>query len=65
MTSPVDSAVGGLGDAFVSGTVNVNGTTLHYVRGGVGPAAVQDSGHWVVDEQPALVAALIERYAAF
>jgi hypothetical protein len=25
---------------------------------------VQDSGHWVVDEQPALVAALIERYAA-
>ena len=28
-------------------------------------ALVQDSGHWVVDEQPALVAALIERYAAF
>jgi hypothetical protein len=22
-----------------------------------------DSGHWVVDEQPAVVAALIERYA--
>jgi pimeloyl-ACP methyl ester carboxylesterase len=40
MTRPVDSAVGGLGDAFVSGTANVNGTTLHYVRGGVGPAVI-------------------------
>jgi pimeloyl-ACP methyl ester carboxylesterase len=40
MISPVDSAVAELGDAFVSGTANVNGTTLHYVRGGVGPAVI-------------------------
>lgn len=40
MTSPVDSAVGELGDGFVSRTANVNGTTLHYVRGGVGPALI-------------------------
>jgi pimeloyl-ACP methyl ester carboxylesterase len=38
--SPVDSAVAELGDGFVSRTANVNGTTLHYVRGGAGPAVI-------------------------
>jgi pimeloyl-ACP methyl ester carboxylesterase len=38
--SPVDSAVVELGEAFTSGTGNVNGTTLHYVRGGRGPAMI-------------------------
>jgi pimeloyl-ACP methyl ester carboxylesterase len=38
--SPVDSAVLGLGDGFVSRRANVNGTTLHYVRGGAGPAVI-------------------------
>jgi hypothetical protein len=36
----LDSAVVELGDAFVSRTANVNGTTLHYGRGGVGPAVI-------------------------
>src|SRR4029450_6307504 len=44
MISPVDSAVAELGDAFVSGTANVNRTTLHYVRGGVGPALILQHG---------------------
>jgi len=44
MISPVDSAVAELGDAFVSGTANVNRTTLHYVRGGVGPAVILQHG---------------------
>jgi pimeloyl-ACP methyl ester carboxylesterase len=35
---PVDAVLGQLGDAFVAQTANVNGTTLHYVRGGSGPA---------------------------
>jgi hypothetical protein len=30
---PVDAVLGQLGDAFVAQTANVNGTTLHYVRG--------------------------------
>jgi pimeloyl-ACP methyl ester carboxylesterase len=38
--SPVDSAVAELGDAFVSRKTNVNATTLHYVRGGAGPALI-------------------------
>jgi pimeloyl-ACP methyl ester carboxylesterase len=38
--SPVDSAVAELGDAFESRTANVNGTTLHYVRGGSGRAVI-------------------------
>jgi pimeloyl-ACP methyl ester carboxylesterase len=38
--SPVDSAIVELGDAFVSGMGQVNGTTLHYVRGGSGPAMI-------------------------
>jgi pimeloyl-ACP methyl ester carboxylesterase len=38
--SSVDSAVVELGDAFVSGTGNVNGTTLHHVRGGSGRAII-------------------------
>jgi pimeloyl-ACP methyl ester carboxylesterase len=36
----VDSAVEELGDAFVSRKANVNGTTLHYIRGGAGPALI-------------------------
>src|SRR5437773_8615475 len=33
-----DPAVTQLADGFVSGTRKVNGTTLHYVCGGTGPA---------------------------
>jgi pimeloyl-ACP methyl ester carboxylesterase len=36
-TSPIAT---GLDKGFVSGTANVNGTTLHYVRGGKGPAII-------------------------
>ena len=36
--APVDAALAQLGDGFVYSTVNVNATTLHYVRGGSGPA---------------------------
>jgi hypothetical protein len=32
-----DPAVAALGSGFVSDTAQVNGTTLHYVRGGFGP----------------------------
>lgn len=35
-----DPAVTKLGKGFVSDTVKVNGTTLHYVRGGTGPAVI-------------------------
>ena len=35
-----DPAVAELGPDFVSGTADVNGTTLHYVRAGTGPAVV-------------------------
>jgi hypothetical protein len=35
-----DPAVAALGGGFVSDTVQVNGTTLHYVRGGAGPAII-------------------------
>ena len=35
-----DPAVTQLPDGFVSGTAKVNGTTLHYVRGGTGPALI-------------------------
>jgi pimeloyl-ACP methyl ester carboxylesterase len=38
--SSVDSAVVELGEAFDSGTAKVNGTTLHYVRGGNGRAVI-------------------------
>jgi pimeloyl-ACP methyl ester carboxylesterase len=38
--SPVDAVLAQLGDAFVTSTANVNGTTLHYVRGGSGPAII-------------------------
>jgi pimeloyl-ACP methyl ester carboxylesterase len=38
--SPVDTALAQLGDAFVSRTANVNGTTVHYVRGGSGSAVI-------------------------
>ena len=38
--SPVDAVLAQIGDAFVSSTANVNGTTLHYVRGGSGPAVI-------------------------
>jgi pimeloyl-ACP methyl ester carboxylesterase len=36
----VDPAAAELGTGFVSRTANVNGTTLHYVRGGNGPAVI-------------------------
>ena len=36
----VDPAVAELGAGFVSSTADVNGTTLHYVRGGTGPAVI-------------------------
>jgi pimeloyl-ACP methyl ester carboxylesterase len=36
----VDPAAATLGDAFVSRTASVNGTTLHYVRGGSGPGLI-------------------------
>jgi pimeloyl-ACP methyl ester carboxylesterase len=36
----MNGTVGILGDAFVSRTANVNGTTLHYARGGRGPAVI-------------------------
>jgi pimeloyl-ACP methyl ester carboxylesterase len=36
----VDPAVAKLGKGFVSNTAAVNGTTLHYVRGGTGPAVI-------------------------
>jgi hypothetical protein len=36
----IDAAVAELGEGFVSGTAKVNGTTLHYVRGGTGPAVI-------------------------
>ena len=32
-----DAAVAALGSGFVSDAARVNGTTLHYVRGGAGP----------------------------
>jgi pimeloyl-ACP methyl ester carboxylesterase len=35
-----DPAVAALGSGFVSDTARVNGATLHYVRGGVGPAVI-------------------------
>jgi pimeloyl-ACP methyl ester carboxylesterase len=38
--SPLDTALAQLGDAFMSRTANVNRTTLHYVRGGSGPAVI-------------------------
>lgn len=44
----VDPAVAKLGRGFVSGRVNVNGATLHYVRGGSGPAVVLIHG-WPQD----------------
>jgi len=37
---PIDPAVAELGEGFVSRTATVNGTTLHYVRGGAGPAVI-------------------------
>jgi pimeloyl-ACP methyl ester carboxylesterase len=36
----VDPAAAELGTGFVSRTANVNGTTLHYVRGGNGPGVI-------------------------
>jgi pimeloyl-ACP methyl ester carboxylesterase len=35
-----DPAVAELGQDFVSSTADVNGTTLHYVRGGTGPCVI-------------------------
>ncbi len=36
----IDPGVAKLGKGFVSNTAQVNGTTLHYVRGGTGPAVI-------------------------
>jgi len=36
----IDSAMAKLGKGFVSNTAEVNGTTIHYVRGGTGPAVI-------------------------
>lgn len=36
----IDPAVATLGSAFVSDIAQANGTTLHYVRGGTGPAVI-------------------------
>ena len=36
----IDPGVAQLGKDFVSNTAQVNGTTLHYVRGGTGPAVL-------------------------
>jgi pimeloyl-ACP methyl ester carboxylesterase len=36
----VDPAVAQLGNGFVSGTATVNGTSLHFVRGGSGPVVI-------------------------
>jgi pimeloyl-ACP methyl ester carboxylesterase len=38
--SATNPPVAGLGTDFISETVSVNGTTLHYVRGGKGPALI-------------------------
>lgn len=37
---PTDPVLATLGPGFVSDTAQVNGTTLHYVRGGTGPAVI-------------------------
>lgn len=37
---PIDPRLAMLGGEFVSGTAQANGTTLHYVRGGTGPAII-------------------------
>ena len=37
---PPDLALAALGGGFVSATAQVNGTTLHYVDGGAGPAII-------------------------
>jgi hypothetical protein len=37
---PIDPAFATLGSGFVSSTAQVNGTTLHYIRGGNGPALI-------------------------
>ena len=39
-TRRADPLVAKLGKGFVSDTAKVNGTTLHYVRGGTGPAVI-------------------------
>ena len=39
-TQPVDPAFASLGSGFISSTAEVNGTTLHYIRGGAGPALI-------------------------
>jgi pimeloyl-ACP methyl ester carboxylesterase len=37
---PMDPGLATLGGGFVSSTAQANGTTLHYVRGGTGPAVI-------------------------
>ena len=36
----IDLAVATLGKGYASNTARVNGTTIHYVRGGAGPAII-------------------------
>jgi len=36
----IDPGLAVLGGGFASGTAQANGTTLHYVRGGTGPAII-------------------------
>jgi hypothetical protein len=36
----IEPGVANLGKGFVSKTAHVHGTTLHYVRGGTGPAVI-------------------------
>lgn len=36
----IDPGLATLGGGFISGTTQANGTTLHYVRGGTGPAII-------------------------
>jgi pimeloyl-ACP methyl ester carboxylesterase len=40
LQQPIDPALATLGAGFVSSTAQVNGTTLHYIRGGTGPAII-------------------------
>src|SRR5260370_32364175 len=37
---PIDADLAKLGNGFVSRTARVNGTLLHYVRGGAGPSLI-------------------------
>src|SRR5688500_2076790 len=40
-----EQLVAKLGNSFVSGNAKVNGTTIHFVRGGTGPAVILIHGY--------------------